>query len=467
MSSLKRSLESPSELELQTIFEHEIRQDIKIESIEAKNIKKEPLEFSNDLTENQRKVEDSFIFEHDHRRNFKELIETINIKKEPGFEVSKCLTENQRKVDDSFIFEHDRKRKIKEELIETKNIKKEPTFEVSNNLKEKHNSECENQTIFEYDLPKRIKLEVCTLNGHEKQVFQIKKANCDATFNSTETSLTDIANQKYKDKIETEYQPDSFEFDSDFKKEIKMEVKTEIKTEPMTESSSLQIFKIDPQTQTLTKIIPEAYEKIIANPSTSNATNKLQKALSFPGNNVPFQIQWQGMAQNSTPQGYNQPIFNYPMQVVKGMPNGTIILRPTMQKIQFRQPQTASNMTKIVPTSENQTIKQKFSPPTAYPPQTLPMVFEVTCKGLKATFHKNLFHSGGKGHCIQFQNQMLVPNEFELKAGSRSKKYKASIYYQGQPLQKLFDAGLLIDNILRKKFVHDKDVSRTIDKEGL
>ena len=286
--------------------------------------------------------------------------------------------------------------------------------------------------------------------------------------------LTPVTIQPYmiKQEIKTEYQPDSFAFDSDIKKEIKMEVKTEIKTEPMTETSSLQIFKIAPQTQALTQIQPEAFEKIIAKSSTTKGTQKLQKAASFPGANVPYQTQWQGMPQNLTPQGFNQTISNYPMQQIRRLADGTIILQPTMQELELGQPHTASNMTKMVSiTPENQNIrrKTKISPSTANLSQiqTLPPIFEVTCRGVKAFFHKNLFHSGGVGKCIEFQNQFLLPNEFELRAGSRAKKYKASIFYQDKPLQKLFDVGLLVDKVIRKKFVHDKDVPKIIDKKGL
>ena len=204
MFSSKRLLENSSELEHQTIFEHKFRQDIKVESIEAKNIKKEPLEFPNDLTENQHKIEaaDDFIFEHDHRREIKEeFIETKYTKNEPAFEVSDDLTENQRKVEDSFTFEHDLMRQIKEERIETKDIKKELAFETSNDLTKKHYSKRENLTIFEHDLPKRIKLEVCTLNGIEEQVFEIKKPKSDA---ASKLADTEMPNQKYKEKFRTD-----------------------------------------------------------------------------------------------------------------------------------------------------------------------------------------------------------------------------------------------------------------------
>ena len=107
----------------------------------------------------------------------------------------------------------------------------------------------------------------------------------------------------------------------------------------------------------------------------------------------------------------------------------------------------------VVP--NDQTAKRTPKMPTTFQDK-LPDTFEVTCKKLRALFHKSLFHSGSVGKCIEVGDQMLTPNEFEHRARSKAKKYKASIHYQGFPIQKLFEAGLLVDRKSNTKIYHDK-----------
>merc|ERR1712098_350348 len=67
-------------------------------------------------------------------------------------------------------------------------------------------------------------------------------------------------------------------------------------------------------------------------------------------------------------------------------------------------------------------------------------VFEVRCKRAVGEFHLSKFISGGQGNCIFYDNEWHTPNAFELQAGSRSKKYKASLFVNDKPIIKLLEA---------------------------
>ena len=58
------------------------------------------------------------------------------------------------------------------------------------------------------------------------------------------------------------------------------------------------------------------------------------------------------------------------------------------------------------------------------------------------------FISGGIGECIQewMGQEWMTPNKFELQAGSKQKKYKASIRSkQGITLQEYIEKGYLVE----------------------
>ena len=68
------------------------------------------------------------------------------------------------------------------------------------------------------------------------------------------------------------------------------------------------------------------------------------------------------------------------------------------------------------------------------------------------TFSFSRFVSGGKGECIQLGEEWLTPNKFEIRAGSRSKKYKASIKCdKGISIGEYIAKGYLIENATRSK----------------
>ena len=54
-------------------------------------------------------------------------------------------------------------------------------------------------------------------------------------------------------------------------------------------------------------------------------------------------------------------------------------------------------------------------------------IMTVVCRSSEALMYKDKFESGGKGKCIFFEQEWWTPNQFELKAGSKSKKYLASL----------------------------------------
>ncbi|KAI3386921.1 hypothetical protein SNEBB_004269 [Seison nebaliae] len=71
-------------------------------------------------------------------------------------------------------------------------------------------------------------------------------------------------------------------------------------------------------------------------------------------------------------------------------------------------------------------------------------VIEVECHETKALLHKSKFGSGGRGKCIEVNNQLMTPNEFEEFAGrATSKDWKRSIRCGGKPLIKLIDCGVM------------------------
>ena len=66
-------------------------------------------------------------------------------------------------------------------------------------------------------------------------------------------------------------------------------------------------------------------------------------------------------------------------------------------------------------------------------------VFEVQCRGTVGQLHLAKFVSGGEGKSIAYAGQWLTPNQFEKEAGSRSKKYKVSLFVNKKPLRKLLE----------------------------
>ena len=63
----------------------------------------------------------------------------------------------------------------------------------------------------------------------------------------------------------------------------------------------------------------------------------------------------------------------------------------------------------------------------------------MTCKESKGEFHHDKFISGGKGLSIFFNDTWMTPGAFEKLAGSKAKKYKESLYVNGQRIIKLID----------------------------
>ena len=66
-------------------------------------------------------------------------------------------------------------------------------------------------------------------------------------------------------------------------------------------------------------------------------------------------------------------------------------------------------------------------------------VFEVQCRRIVGQLHLAKFVSGGEGKSIAYAGQWLTPNQFEKEAGSRSKKYKVSLFVNKKPLRKLLE----------------------------
>ena len=76
-------------------------------------------------------------------------------------------------------------------------------------------------------------------------------------------------------------------------------------------------------------------------------------------------------------------VYEVPTRAMKKgekLPEGAVVFLPVFQK---------QEIVKSV---------KKCSKTASEPENKLPDVFEVSCKGLKALFHKNLFHSGGCGN---------------------------------------------------------------------
>ena len=63
------------------------------------------------------------------------------------------------------------------------------------------------------------------------------------------------------------------------------------------------------------------------------------------------------------------------------------------------------------------------------------------------TFSFSRFVSGGNGECIQLGEEWLTPNKFEIRAGSKAKKYKVSIKCEkGISIGEYIAKGYLIEN---------------------
>ena len=68
------------------------------------------------------------------------------------------------------------------------------------------------------------------------------------------------------------------------------------------------------------------------------------------------------------------------------------------------------------------------------------------------TFSFSRFVSGGNGECIQLGEEWLTPNKFEIRAGSKAKKYKVSIKCEkGISIGEYIAKGYLIENASRSK----------------
>ena len=71
---------------------------------------------------------------------------------------------------------------------------------------------------------------------------------------------------------------------------------------------------------------------------------------------------------------------------------------------------------------------------------------------IKYYFPFSRFASGGNGECIQLGEEWLTPNKFEIRAGSKAKKYKVSIKCeQGISIGEYIAKGYLIENATRSK----------------
>ena len=61
----------------------------------------------------------------------------------------------------------------------------------------------------------------------------------------------------------------------------------------------------------------------------------------------------------------------------------------------------------------------------------------------QAKLYKDIFESGGKGKSILYEGDWLTPNDFEIRVGSKAKKYLSSIKCQEKPLRYFVDSGEL------------------------
>ena len=64
-------------------------------------------------------------------------------------------------------------------------------------------------------------------------------------------------------------------------------------------------------------------------------------------------------------------------------------------------------------------------------------------KTIEGLLYKDNFESGGKGNCILFEDSWITPNDFEIRSGSKAKKYLSSIKCQGKPLRHFVESGEL------------------------
>ena len=82
------------------------------------------------------------------------------------------------------------------------------------------------------------------------------------------------------------------------------------------------------------------------------------------------------------------------------------------------------------------------------------------------TFSFSRFVSGGNGECIQLGEEWLTPNKFEIRAGSRAKKYKVSIKCEkGISIGEYIAKGYLIENATRSKN-HATDEDERSSEDG-
>ena len=78
---------------------------------------------------------------------------------------------------------------------------------------------------------------------------------------------------------------------------------------------------------------------------------------------------------------------------------------------------------------------------------TISSIFQI-----KYFFSFSRFASGGNGECIQLGEEWMTPNKFEIRAGSKAKKYKVSIKCeQGISIGEYIAKGYLIENATRSK----------------
>ena len=77
--------------------------------------------------------------------------------------------------------------------------------------------------------------------------------------------------------------------------------------------------------------------------------------------------------------------------------------------------------------------------------------------------HTDKFKSGNIGECIQTGQGWMTPNKFELRAGSKSRKYKTSIRStrQGITLQEYIEKGYLVEQTNTQAHAHTNKQTNT------
>ncbi|KAM3597414.1 uncharacterized protein V6R79_004233 [Siganus canaliculatus] len=72
-------------------------------------------------------------------------------------------------------------------------------------------------------------------------------------------------------------------------------------------------------------------------------------------------------------------------------------------------------------------------------------VFKVTCGAVAATLHQKRFASGSQGKSIRTETCWMTPHEFAMEAlGQRDVSWRKDIEWEGQPLGKLTQDGILV-----------------------